>query len=55
MPRAETRALALTADWTLEEVIKHRYPLKKDDKIESLADFFIYRKGPVSGSAYVTD
>jgi len=43
------------ADWTLEKIVRNKYPLKKDDKIESLADFFIYRKGPASGSAYVTD
>jgi len=29
--------------------------IEKNDKIESLADFFIYRKGPASGSGYVTD
>jgi SAM-dependent methyltransferase len=43
------------ADWTLDKIVRNKYPLKKDDKIESLADFFIYRKGPASGSAYVTD
>ena len=30
-------------DWTLQEVIKNKYPLKRNDKIESLAEFYIYR------------
>jgi SAM-dependent methyltransferase len=38
-------------DWNLQESIKNRYPLQSDDKIESPADFFIYRKSPASGSA----
>jgi len=42
---------ANAADWTLQEVIKNKYPLEKDNKIESPADFFIYRKGRASGSA----
>jgi len=32
--------------WTLQETIENKYPLKSNDKIESPADFFIYRKSP---------
>ena len=38
-------------DWTLQEIVKNKYPLKRSNKIESPADFFIYRKGLASGSA----
>jgi SAM-dependent methyltransferase len=37
-------------EWTLQEIIKNKYPLKSNDKIESSADFFIYRKGPALGN-----
>lgn len=37
-------------EWTLQEIIRNKYPLKSNDKIESPADFFIYRKSPASGS-----
>lgn len=37
-------------EWTLQEIIKNKYPLKSNDKVESPADFFIFRKGPASGS-----
>jgi len=33
-------------EWTLQETIKNKYPLKSNDKIESPANFFIYRKSP---------
>jgi hypothetical protein len=36
-------------EWTLQEIIKNKYPLKSNDKVESSADFFIYRKGPAPG------
>jgi len=32
-------------DWTLQEFIKNKYPLKKNDKIESSSDFFVFRRG----------
>ena len=38
-------------DWTLQEVVKNKYPLQKNNKIESPADFFIYRKVSSTGAA----
>jgi len=32
-------------DWTLQEFIENKYPLKKNDKIESLSDFYVFRRG----------
>lgn len=42
-------------DWTLQEVVKNKFPLEKDNKNESLADFYIYRKSAVTGSGSVAD
>lgn len=42
-------------EWTLQEIIKNKYPLTKNNKIGSLADFFIYRKSPASGSGCIHD
>lgn len=51
-PRARVGYASMTrfAERTQQEIIRNKYPLKSNDKIESPADFFIYRKSPASGS-----
>lgn len=39
--------------WNMKMVERSKYPLTKNDKIGSLADFFIYRKSPASGSGCI--
>jgi trans-aconitate methyltransferase len=46
-------AQANEPEWTLHEVIKNKYPLTKNNKNGSPADFFIYRKSPASGGGYI--